>query len=192
MVLEPLGLALLQTQSTKQQSPSLSGPATHLSNGLKGPATSLLQAMLTACLHLLVLHAQRKEQTSAQTHPSSRMQQHAALCAGASGEAMSGSSSSSSGGGSSRGGRRGSSSSKERSVPELAEGYLLQHADALQAKQTAGPAAPSRAAVMAWGVVCWGQWSARSLPLTLQAAGVLLATIQPSTKKVFVTGRWSA
>ena len=67
------------------------------------------------------------------------------------------------------------SSSGSKSAAELAESYLLQHADTLQAKQ---PSAPSRATVMAWRAVCERQWAEMSLPLTLQAAAAVMASIQ--------------
>ena len=70
----------------------------------------------------------------------------------------------------------GSSDSDSRSIAELVEGYLLQHADTLQAKQ---PAVPSRAAVVAWKAVCEHQWEDLSLPSTLKEASVVLASIPP-------------
>jgi hypothetical protein len=62
MVLEPLGCKLLQQQHAARQGwqpPSLLTPAAHLSVELPGGTTLLLQAMLTVCLHQLVLHAER-------------------------------------------------------------------------------------------------------------------------------------
>ena len=168
LVLEPLGLLMRQQQQATQQGsqpPSLSAPAKQLCAELQGDTLLLLQAMLTVCLHQLVLHAERKQQevthvpANTPVAPDSSIQQQGrsfsptGSCASAD-----------------------RSSSASRSTAELAEGYLLQHADPLQAKQ---PAAPSRAAVAAWRAVCQRQWADMSLPLTLQEAAAVLASIQP-------------
>jgi hypothetical protein len=140
----------------------------------------LLQAMLTVCLHQLVLHAERKLWASTQVTPNpahdSGMHQKGGVFSPIATCAPAGSSSS-------------SSSDNKKSNAELAEGYLLQHADKLQAKQ---PAAPSRAAVAAWRAVCKRQWADLSLLLLLQDAAAVLASIQPSAAAASSSGNNSS
>ena len=169
LVLEPLGLLLHQQQEAHRkgmQPRSLSASASNLGGRLWACSTAMLPAMLTVCLHQLVLHAEHKRAASGD---SGALVPQVATCH----TAADSSSSQDRGGGCS--GR--ANSSAGRSIAEIAEGYLLQHADALQAKP---PALPSRAAVMAWRGVCEKQWAACSLPLTLQAAAAVLASTQPA------------
>jgi hypothetical protein len=164
MVLEPLGLLLHQQQVAEQhgkQPPSLSASAQALADVLEASPTDQLQVMLAACLHQLVLHAERKHKSLMQHADSCMQQVDAASTAAIVCGATTGSS---------------SSGGTSRSIAELAEGCLLQHADTLQAKQLA---APSRAAITAWRALCERQWADLSLPLTLQEAAAVLASIQP-------------
>jgi hypothetical protein len=163
LVLEPLGLLLHQQLDDRgyTQPEKLSGPARHLLRGLQYSTFSLLQAMLTVCLHQLVLHTECKHGASVQQCAVSSIQHGAAISTAAECGLSSAS----------------DSRSVSRSIAELAEGYLLQHADTLQAKQ---PAVPNRAAVMAWRSVCERQWAAGSLPLSLLEAAAVLSSIQPT------------
>ena len=159
LVLEPLGMLLYQLQEAcrKGKQPAMfSVPARDLCGKLQGGSTATLQAMLTVCLHQLVLHAERKLGTS---ETLGLMQQHASKRSAALSTTASI-------------GTAPCSSSASRSITEAAEGYLLQYADTLQVQP---PALPSRAALLAWEAVCERQWAAGSLPLTLQAA-VLAST----------------
>ena len=177
VVLQPLGMMLLQQQEAERQGtqpPGMSGPAKSLCAQMcvrsAGGTERLLQAMLAVCLHQLVLHAERKQQTSTQLGiDSSSMQQCPAAfsACGCSGIAAA------------------RSSSGSRSIAELAQGYLLQHANTLQAKQ---PAIPSRAVVSAWRAVSEKQWADMSLPLTLQEAATALASKQPSAAAASCSG----
>jgi hypothetical protein len=178
LVLEPLGLLLHQQQEAHRkgtQLPSISVSASNLCGQLQGGSTALLQGMLAICLDQLVLHAERKlgvsENLGLMQQQATIAKQSAAPSTAASFDIAAGSSNT----GKHRGGGC-SGSSDMLTIAELAEGYLLQHADTLHAKQ---PAAPSRATVMAWRAVCERQWAAGSLPLTLQAAAAVLASTQP-------------
>ena len=189
LVLEPLGFVLLQqheAESQHKQPPGMSGPASSICAELhclyvepSGGMACLLKTMLAVCLDQLVLHAERKQEASTQLgtgSSSSSMQQ--CLASFGSSSARIGTAA----------GRRSSGSSTRRahrSIAEVAEGYLLQHADTLQAKE---PSAPSRAAVLAWGAVCENMWADTSLPITLQAAAIVLANIQPSTAAASCSG----
>jgi hypothetical protein len=85
LVLEPLGLVLHQQQVADRQGtqpPGMSVAAKQLCAELCGDTMQLLQAMLTVCLHQLVVHAGRKEGVSHKPLHSQAdsMRQHGAAC----------------------------------------------------------------------------------------------------------------
>ena len=187
IVLEPLGLILQQEQQLAQrqgypmaQLHNMSSTADDLADKLQyyfgekdGGTPLLLHTMLSACLHQLVLHVESllgQDQGCTQLPTSSSQQQGVSSGSSACCAAEVGSSSSSGGG---------------RSIAELAEGYLLQHADILQAEK---PVAPSKTAVTAWRAVCERLWAVLSLPLTLQEATAVLASMQPSAAAASSSG----
>jgi hypothetical protein len=119
--------------------------------------------MLLVCLHQLVLHAELQHGA---TNRLPVMRADSSIAAGC--------------------GLAYGSSNTSRSIADIAEGCLLQHADTLQAKQPAGTT--SRAAIAAWRGLCERHWAAGSLQLTPQEAAAVLASIQPSAAAASSSG----